>query len=322
MNVAAATQDTFRAPGAREALHYLRVLIPVIERGRGQPTPAAALQPPQRVHEAARARPPRRGARVVRLPPPRRTPQTCPVFGKAPSGCDPMEPWSLGGRPAAAFQRLTRAPVVCGADGPPDAARRPRARRGRDPRRGVDERRCSPASRTRRARLPQGRVVRRDLRGLDRRRAPGRRPAAAPPARDGPGGDPGLVRTRPRASATLARDIARLAAMPLAAARARARAPGRGALARRAALAAIPDGQAEPRATCGPRSRARACASTGGCACAASTRAAGGASSSAAPGAPRGRGRRRRRRLLRDPRRLPARRASATGRTSTAARGR
>jgi phospholipid/cholesterol/gamma-HCH transport system substrate-binding protein len=109
MNVAAATQDTFRAPGARDALHYLRVLIPVTNEG---PVNQPRRLPSNRHNAYMRPRALDRLAEGLESFDCRHlgNPQTAPVFGEAPTGCDPMEPWSLGGRPAAAFQRLTRLP--------------------------------------------------------------------------------------------------------------------------------------------------------------------------------------------------------------------
>ena len=103
MNVAAATQDTMRG------LHYLRVLIPVTtEGGVNQPR----RLPSNRHNAYMRPRALERLAQGLESfdcghlgnPP------AAPVAGTAPKGCDPMEPWSLGDRPARAFQQLTRSP--------------------------------------------------------------------------------------------------------------------------------------------------------------------------------------------------------------------
>ncbi len=109
MNIAAATQDTFRAPGAREALHYLRVLIPITNEG---PVNQPRRLPSNRHNAYMRPRALDRLAEGLEsfdcshLS----NPQTVPVAGSAPSSCDAMEPWSLGGRPARAFQQLSRDP--------------------------------------------------------------------------------------------------------------------------------------------------------------------------------------------------------------------
>jgi phospholipid/cholesterol/gamma-HCH transport system substrate-binding protein len=109
MNVAAATQDTFRAPGARDALHYLRVLIPVTSEGR---VDRPRRLPSNRHNAYMRPRALDRLAEGLESFDCRHlsNPPEAPVLGSAPSGCDPMEPWSLGSRPPAAFQRLTRLP--------------------------------------------------------------------------------------------------------------------------------------------------------------------------------------------------------------------
>jgi phospholipid/cholesterol/gamma-HCH transport system substrate-binding protein len=109
MNVAAATQDTFRAPGAREALHYLRVLIPITNEG---PVNQPRRLPSNRHNAYMKPRALDRLAEGLESFDCRHlgNPQAVPVFGEAPAGCDPMEPWALGGRPPAAFQRLTRLP--------------------------------------------------------------------------------------------------------------------------------------------------------------------------------------------------------------------
>jgi phospholipid/cholesterol/gamma-HCH transport system substrate-binding protein len=109
MNVAAATQDTFRAPGARDALHYLRVLIPVTNEG---PVNHPRRLPSNRHNAYMRPRALDRLARGLESFDCRHlaNPQTSPVAGTAPSACDVMQPWSLGDRPPAAFQRLTRDP--------------------------------------------------------------------------------------------------------------------------------------------------------------------------------------------------------------------
>ncbi|HEX2087377.1 MAG TPA: hypothetical protein VHF89_16965, partial [Solirubrobacteraceae bacterium] len=109
MNVAAATQDTFRAPGARDALHYLRVLIPITNEG---PVNQPRRLPSNRHNAYMRPRALDRLAQGLEsfdcghLG----NPQTAPVVGSAPRGCDPMEPWSLGDRPPRAFQQLARDP--------------------------------------------------------------------------------------------------------------------------------------------------------------------------------------------------------------------
>jgi virulence factor Mce-like protein len=109
MNVAAATQDTFQAPGAQSPLHYLRVLIPITNEG---PVNQPRRLPSNRHNAYMKPRALDRLAEGLEsfdcghLG----NPQTVPVLGEAPKGCDPMEPWALGGRPAAAFQRLTRLP--------------------------------------------------------------------------------------------------------------------------------------------------------------------------------------------------------------------
>ena len=109
MNVAAATQDTFQAPGARAPLHYLRVLIPVTNEG---PVNQPRRLPSNRHNAYMRPRALDRLAEGLESFDCRHlgNPQTTPVFGEAPKGCDPLEPWALGGRPPAAFQRLTRLP--------------------------------------------------------------------------------------------------------------------------------------------------------------------------------------------------------------------
>ncbi len=107
MNVAAATQDTFQAPGAREALHYLRVLIPVTTEGRvDQPR----RLPTNRHNAYMKPRALDRLAQGLESFDCRHlsNPQTSPVAGSSPPGCDPMEPWSLGARPPRAFPRLER----------------------------------------------------------------------------------------------------------------------------------------------------------------------------------------------------------------------
>ena len=108
-NVAAATQDTFQAPGAREALHYLRVLIPVTNEG---PVNQPRRLPSNRHNAYMKPRALDRLAQGLESFDCRHlgNPQAAPVFGEAPRGCDPMEPWSFGGRPAAAFPRLERLP--------------------------------------------------------------------------------------------------------------------------------------------------------------------------------------------------------------------
>jgi phospholipid/cholesterol/gamma-HCH transport system substrate-binding protein len=109
MNVAAATQDTFRAPGAEAALHYLRVLIPVTNEG---PVNQPRRLPSNRHNAYMRPRALDRLAEGLEsfdcghLG----NPQTVPVAGSAPKGCTAMEPWSLGGRPPRAFQHLERSP--------------------------------------------------------------------------------------------------------------------------------------------------------------------------------------------------------------------
>ncbi|HEV2812535.1 MAG TPA: hypothetical protein VGW10_04715, partial [Solirubrobacteraceae bacterium] len=109
MNVAAATQDTFRQPGARDALHYLRVLIPVTNEG---PVNQPRRLPSNRHNAYMKPRALDRLAQGLEsfdcghLG----NPQTVPVAGSAPRGCTVMEPWSLGGRPARAFQQLARMP--------------------------------------------------------------------------------------------------------------------------------------------------------------------------------------------------------------------
>ena len=112
MNVAAATQDTFRAPGAREALHYLRVLIPVTERGPRRPAAPPALQPPQRLPQAARRSTASRRASSRSTAATSAT-RSAPVARHRAAGCDPQQPWSLGGGPPRAFQRLDARAVVC-----------------------------------------------------------------------------------------------------------------------------------------------------------------------------------------------------------------
>ena len=108
-NVAAATQDTFQAPGARAPLHYLRVLIPLTNEG---PVNQPRRLPSNRHNAYMKPRALDRLAQGLESFDCRHlgNPQSAPVFGEAPKGCDPMEPWSLGGRPAAAFPRLTRLP--------------------------------------------------------------------------------------------------------------------------------------------------------------------------------------------------------------------
>lgn len=109
MNVAAATQDTFRPPGASEALHYLRVLIPITNEGRvDQPR----RLPSNRHNAYMKPRALDRLAEGLESFDCRHlsNPQTAPVAGSAPAGCTPMQPWSLGGRPARAFQHLERSP--------------------------------------------------------------------------------------------------------------------------------------------------------------------------------------------------------------------
>ena len=109
MNVAAATQDTYKAPGAAEALHYLRVLIPITNEGRvDQPR----RLPSNRHNAYMKPRALDRLAQGLESFDCRHlsNPQAAPVAGTAPSGCDPMEPWSLGGRPARAYPHLERSP--------------------------------------------------------------------------------------------------------------------------------------------------------------------------------------------------------------------
>ncbi|HEV2999663.1 MAG TPA: hypothetical protein VGW75_02895, partial [Solirubrobacteraceae bacterium] len=109
MNVAAATQDTFRAPGARDALHYLRVLIPLTNEG---PVNQPRRLPSNRHNAYMRPR------ALDRLPYGLESfdcghlgnPPALPVAGSAPRSCDVMQPWSLGGRPPRAFQQLARTP--------------------------------------------------------------------------------------------------------------------------------------------------------------------------------------------------------------------
>ncbi len=109
MNVAAATQDTFGAPGARDALHYLRVLIPVTNEG---PVNQPRRLPSNRHNAYMRPRALDRLAEGLESYDCRHlsNPPAAPVAGSAPRGCDPMEPWSLGDRPPSAFQRLARTP--------------------------------------------------------------------------------------------------------------------------------------------------------------------------------------------------------------------
>ena len=108
-NIAAATQDTFKNPGAEKALHYLRVLIPVTTEG---PVNQPRRLPSNRHNAYMRPRALDRLAEGLESFDCRHlgNPQTAPVAGTAPRSCDPMEPWSLAGRPARAFQQLARTP--------------------------------------------------------------------------------------------------------------------------------------------------------------------------------------------------------------------
>ena len=109
MNVAASTQDTFRQPGAKEALHYLRVLIPVTGEGR--------VDRPQRLptnrHNAYfKPRALDRLARGLESFDCRHlgNPPASPVVGSAPKECFAQQPWSFDGGPPRAYHRLTRDP--------------------------------------------------------------------------------------------------------------------------------------------------------------------------------------------------------------------
>ena len=102
-------QSPSPAAGARGPLHYLGC------PPRVPTTPPAAPRPPgpySRHNAYLRPRGLDRLAQGLESFDCRHlgNPQTTPVFGDAPRGCDPMEPWSLGDRPAAAFPRLTRLP--------------------------------------------------------------------------------------------------------------------------------------------------------------------------------------------------------------------
>jgi phospholipid/cholesterol/gamma-HCH transport system substrate-binding protein len=113
MNVAAATQDTFKQPGAREALHYLRVLIPVTGEGRvDQPRRLPtnrhnAYFKPRALDRLAQGLE-SFGCGHLGNPP------TAPVIGSSPATCTEQKPWSFDGGPPRAFHRLTRDPPQSG----------------------------------------------------------------------------------------------------------------------------------------------------------------------------------------------------------------
>jgi phospholipid/cholesterol/gamma-HCH transport system substrate-binding protein len=99
MNVAAATQDTFKNPGAREALHYLRVLIPVTTEGRvDQPR----RLPTNRHNAYFKPRALDRLAQGLESFSCRHTTEPCVE----------QQPWSFDGGPPRAYQRLSRDPPV------------------------------------------------------------------------------------------------------------------------------------------------------------------------------------------------------------------
>ena len=109
MNVAAATQDTFRQPGAREALHYLRVLIPVTNEGRvDQPR----RLPTNRYNPYFKPRALDRLAQGLESFSCRHlaNPPAAPPIGSAPPDCTEQQPWSFDGGPPRAYHRLTRDP--------------------------------------------------------------------------------------------------------------------------------------------------------------------------------------------------------------------
>jgi ABC-type transporter Mla subunit MlaD len=107
MNVGAATQATFRSPGAEQPLHYLRVLIPFTGEG--------AVDKPERLptnrHNAYM-----RPRALDRLKQGLESfdcghldnPQTSFVAGSAPRECFTQPPWRLADRPPRMYQRLTR----------------------------------------------------------------------------------------------------------------------------------------------------------------------------------------------------------------------
>jgi ABC-type transporter Mla subunit MlaD len=109
MNVAAATQDTFRQPGAARALHYLRVLIPLHNESR---VDAPRRLPTNRHNAYLRPRGLDRLAQGLESFGCRHlgNPATAPPYGSAPSGCTEQQPWSFDGGPPRAFQRLVRDP--------------------------------------------------------------------------------------------------------------------------------------------------------------------------------------------------------------------
>src|SRR3712207_6026906 len=112
-NIAAATQDTFRNPGAREALHYLRVLIPVTNEGRvdaPRRLPSnrhnAYLKPRGRFGSSSVASPRRArrgsgGARPTRTAAPRRSTRPAPRAraGPPPAGAPSPPPEASEGHP-------------------------------------------------------------------------------------------------------------------------------------------------------------------------------------------------------------------------------
>ena len=111
MNVAAATQDTFRQPGAERALHYLRVLIPITNEGRvDQPR----RLPTNRHNAYFKPRALDRLAQGLESFSCRHTsnPPAAPPIGTAPRTCTEQQPWSFQGGPPRAYHRLTRDPPV------------------------------------------------------------------------------------------------------------------------------------------------------------------------------------------------------------------
>jgi ABC-type transporter Mla subunit MlaD len=109
MNVAAATQDTFKQPGAEQALHYLRVLIPVTNEGQvDQPR----RLPTNRHNAYFKPRALDRLASGLEAFSCSNTanPPGSPPLGSAPATCTEQQPWAFDGGPPRAYHRLTRDP--------------------------------------------------------------------------------------------------------------------------------------------------------------------------------------------------------------------
>ena len=109
MNLAAATQDTFRQPGAKDALHYLRVLIPVNNESRvDQPR----RLPTNRHNAYLRPRGLDKLGQGLESFSCRHldNPRAEPPYGSAPPTCREQQPWSFQGGPPRAYHRLTRDP--------------------------------------------------------------------------------------------------------------------------------------------------------------------------------------------------------------------